>query len=214
MFTIRKHYWHLGIYFAHTRGYVCSGACVCTHIHAFYFVLLSPHTPECVNISCTCFRAWLFKSCVALHAEEDRCQGSNKQRTGSLFWEDCELFWQFQVHFCLDQGKRAVWPLGGTLCLNSSENKEIIASSYPPSFCFLIYVDFESLLLDLWVSEDWFLSLVSSESGFWGQCEWPESLESCSFISLFSRYWQMALWASASAWVWFTTSLEGFTIFI
>lgn len=163
MFTIReKHCWHFGVYFAHTCAYVCSGACVCTHIHAFYFVLLSPPTLW----MCEHFLHMLpghdffFKSCVA-SAERIGVREAINKGPGSLFWEDCELFWQFQVHFCLDQGKGCMTSGGHYVSKILLKTRNYCI--FIPTFLLLpsSYVDFENFCY--WTPR-----------GFWGlvPCIW------------------------------------------
>ena len=115
------------MYIFHT----CVGTCVreraCAHTHISSILSFFPTHSECVNIAYRCFQGMTFLKELCSIRLEDRYQGSNEAKApGSLFWEDCELFGQFQVYFCLDQGE-GLYDLWRAPCFqNSSENKKLL----------------------------------------------------------------------------------------
>lgn len=154
------------MYILHTRVGTCVQEHVCAHTYMPSILSFYPPThSECVNISCTCFQGMtFFKSCVA-SAERIGVREAINKGPGSLFWEDCELFWQFQVHFCLDQGKGCMTSGGHYVSKILLKTRNYCI--FIPTFLLLpsSYVDFENFC-------SW------TPRGFWGLVPWIWSLQS------------------------------------
>ena len=139
--------------------------CVHTHTCLLFCYFILPHTLNVWTFPAHASRAWLFfKSCVA-SAERIGVREAINKGPGSLFWEACELFWQFQVHFCLDQGKGCMTSGGHYVSKILLKTRNYCI--FIPTFLLLpsSYVDFENFC-------SW------TPRGFWGLVPWIWSLQS------------------------------------